>query len=123
METLVRGRETGHLVAVSRAEERSRRERLSVGVRHDRASLLEAKGRGCEIVRRVVEHGSTADGLEALAQSGYLLDHPRTDVEVGIELPGDDSGQIVGGRAQVEHATPDRGSVDEPFEHTYQGQC
>ena len=76
---------------------------------------------GREVVGRVVQNSPAADLLEPRAQRRGLLDHPGADVEIGVELAGDQPGEVERRRAEVEHRPADRGGVDQLAQDRDQG--
>ena len=71
----------------------------------------QAEHRGRQVVGRVVEDRAAADPLElGCARAGTSSIMRRADVDVGVELAGDDACHVVGGGAEVEDGAADRGA-------------
>src|SRR3954451_9525539 len=116
-------RDTGHLELVARAQQRAIGERLAIGIGDDRAALLQADGRGRQVVGRVVQDRAAADPLELRADPGHVVDHPRARLDIGVELSGDHPGHVEGRGAEIEGAAADGRGVDQLCKHLDEGSC
>ena len=110
----------GHLVAGVRAEHGPVVQRAAVGVTERQTGLLTEKIRRGDVIRRVAQHGAAADAAELRLGPRVGGDDRRPDVDVGVELAGEDARHAVGGRADVEDAAAHRRLVDELLEDARQ---
>src|SRR3954470_4564900 len=117
VELPVRRRHDRHLILAARSEQGATRERLAVGVRHDRAGLLEHERGGGQVVRGVVEQLSATDPPELLLHPRAPRHEPRAVLDVAVELPGHDPGHVERRRSELERGAPDRRAVDQAADH------
>ena len=116
MQDRTRGRQDGQALGPARTHRRVPVERSPVGEGDGRARLRgDERGRG-DVVREVRADRALADPEEVRLRRGDLVDDPSTDVDVGVELTGDDARQVEGGRAEVEVAAAEAAPVDELLE-------
>ena len=101
-------REHGQAVAVARADGRVVGERAAVGARDHTARLLHDERRRGDVVGEVGAHRAVADDAERRLELGQLVDEPPSEVDVRVELAGDDARHVERRGAEIEEAAVHR---------------
>jgi hypothetical protein len=91
-------------------------ERAAVGVGHHPARLLHHERGGGDVVREVGAHRALPDLEERVLDLRDLVDDAAADVDVRVELSGDEAGQVERGRPEVEVPAAHARAVDELLE-------